>query len=94
MHSIAGRMLVATALVCGLIAPLRAEEGFDPKVARRLKPEEVQQRRSKGERVIIIDTRSNVGDTIVKGAVQVPNDRIEAWAKSAPKKALIVAYCT
>ena len=96
MHSITARMLVATALVCGLIAPLRADEGtgFDPKVARRIKPEEVQQRRSKGERVVILDTRANVGDTIVKGAVQVPNDRIEAWAKSAPKKALIVAYCT
>ena len=31
---------------------------------------------------------------LVKGAAQVPNDRLEAWAKTAPKKALIVAYCT
>jgi hypothetical protein len=30
----------------------------------------------------------------VTGAVLVPNDRIEAWAKDVPKGALIVAYCT
>jgi hypothetical protein len=96
MSPIAFRVVVASALVCALIAPLRAEEtpGFDPQVARRIKPEEVQRRQEKGEKAVIIDTRSSVGNLIAKGAVQVPNDRLEAWAKDIPKDALIVAYCT
>jgi hypothetical protein len=91
-----GGLIVAAAVVAGLIAPLRAEDigGFDPQVARRIKPEEVQRRREAGERVRLIDTRSSVGDVIAKGAVHVPNDRLETWAKDVPKEALIVAYCT
>ena len=96
MHPIAIRLVVATALACGLSAPVWAEEArdFDPGVARRIKPEEVQRRRDAGEKAIIVDTRASVGNLIAKGAVQVPNDRIEAWAKDVPKDALIVAYCT
>jgi hypothetical protein len=93
---IAVRVLIAVALACGFALPLRAEEkvAFDPSVARRIKPEEVQQRQKAGQKVIVLDTREGVSGEIVKGAVLVPADGIEAWAKDVPKKALIVAYCT
>ena len=90
-------VLIASALACSLAAPLRAEEVarvFDPGVVRRITPEEVRQRREAGEKPIILDARASVGDVIIRGAVRVPNERIEAWAKNAPKDALIVTYCT
>jgi hypothetical protein len=89
-------MVIGTALACNLAAPLGAEEAarFDPAVARRITPQEVQRRREGGEKPIILDTRSSVRDVIAQGAVRVPNERIEAWAKDVPRDALIVAYCT
>jgi len=97
MISITTRAIIAAALACGLAAPLRAEETarvFDPGVVRRITPEEVQRRRHAGEKPIILDARASVSDVIIHGAVHVPNERIEAWAKDAPRDALIVAYCT
>ena len=97
MFSITGRVVIATALACALAGPLRAEEVTrvpDPGVARRITPEEVQRRREAGEKPIILDTRASVGDVIIQGAVHVPDDQIEAWAKDRANDALIVAYCT
>jgi len=97
MISITARVVIVTALTCSLAPPLRAEEAarvLDPAVARRITPEDVQRRREAGEKPIILDTRASVGDLIVQGAVHVPSERIEAWAKDVPKGALIVAYCT
>ena len=97
MSSITVRVAVAAALACALAAPLRGAEtagAFDPGVARRITPAEVQRRREGGEKPIILDTRPSPSEAIIQGAVHVPNDRIEAWAKDAPKDALIVTYCT
>jgi hypothetical protein len=96
MASIVSRLVVAGAVAWSLAAPLRAEQSpvFDPAVVRRITPEEVQQRRDAGEKPIILDARASVGDVIARGAVHVPNERIETWAKDVPKGALIVAYCT
>jgi len=95
---IAVRVLIAIALTCGFALPLRAEEkaaSFDPSVARRIKPEEVQQRQKAGQTPIVVDTRAVAnGETIVQGAVLLPANGIEAWAKDVPKNALIVTYCT
>ena len=94
---IAGRLLVAVALVCGVTVPLRSAEksaAFDPAVARRITPEEVQQRQKAGEKAIIVDTRAGVGGEIVKGAIIVPGAGIEDWGKNVAKTALIVTYCT
>ena len=96
MISLSVRIVIGTALACSLAVPLRAEEAttFDPGVARRITPEEVQRRRDGGEKALIVDTRSRPSDVIVRGAVHVPNDRTEVWAKDVPKDALIVTYCT
>ena len=97
MVAIGVRGVVVTALLCSLAAPLRAEEaarGFDPAVARRITPDEVQERLKAGEKPIMLDARASVGDVVAQGAVHVPSDRLEGWAKDVPKKSLIVAYCT
>jgi hypothetical protein len=97
MLAVGVRGVIATVLLCCLAAPLRAEEtarGFDPAIARRITPDEVQQRLKAGEKPIMLDARGSFGDVVAQGAVQVPADRLEAWAKDVPKKSLIVAYCT
>ena len=55
---------------------------------------DLKARLDKGDKVIIIDSRAEVSGPMIKGAVHVPTDRIDEWAKTADKKAFIVAYCT
>ena len=55
---------------------------------------ELKTRLDKGEKVIIIDARHEVGGEIIKGALHIPSDKLEAWAKDADKNAVIVTYCT
>lgn len=91
------RLVLAVALACGTNAALAASDAkpvFDPEVARRITPEQVEHRREKGEKTIFVDTRGNTGEAVIRGAQHVPNDRIETWAKDVPKDALIVTYCT
>ena len=91
------RVAIVPTLLCSLAAPLRADDtaqGFDLTVARRITPAEVQQRLTAGEKPILLDARTSVGVLVAQGAVLVPPDRLEAWAKDVPKKSLIVAYCT
>ena len=47
-----------------------------------------------GEKVIIIDARHELGGQIIKGAIHVPSDKLDAWAKDADKSSVIVTYCT
>ena len=42
----------------------------------------------------MLDARASVGDVVAQGAVHVPSDRLDGWAKDVPKKSLIVAYCS
>jgi hypothetical protein len=102
MLSITGRVMMMV-LACGLATAVRAEEvapakpaapAFDPAVARRITPAEVEQRQAAGEKPIVVDTRGGVSGDIVKGAQLVTGDRIQAWSKDVPKNALIVTYCT
>jgi hypothetical protein len=97
MTSTIVRIVLAAVLTCGLTARARAEEPArpsDPGVTRRMTPEEVQQHRKAGDKLIVLDARAQVTDAIIPGAVHVPNEEIDAWAKGKPKDALIVAYCT
>src|SRR5262245_11007057 len=80
--SLSLRVVAAIALACVVAGPLRAAEqarAFDPEVARRITPDEVQQRRAAGEKPVILDTRSSLGDMIAQGAVHVTNDDIATW---------------
>ena len=55
---------------------------------------QLKERLDKGEKVTIIDARHDVGGQIVKGAIHVPMDKLEDWAKGVDKDAMIVTYCT
>jgi rhodanese-related sulfurtransferase len=63
-------------------------------LARRLTPEQVFARMMSGERVVFVDARSIFTGPMIAGAVRVPGDQLEAWAKTTSKDALVVAYCT
>ena len=79
-------------------APAPAQTGpaqpFDVEVARRITAAEVKRRMDAGKPVLVIDTRGKFVGPILKGAVHMPADKLEAWAKTVPKDAFIVAYCT
>lgn len=66
-----------------------AEVGKQQMTAKDLKA-----RLDKGDKVIIIDARHELGGQIIKGAIHVPSDKLDAWAKDADKSAVIVTYCT
>jgi rhodanese-related sulfurtransferase len=55
---------------------------------------DLRQRLDAGDKIVIVDARSNLGGQMVKGAVQVPMSRLEEWAKTVDKSAVIVTYCT
>jgi rhodanese-related sulfurtransferase len=61
---------------------------------QQMTAKELKARIDKGEKVIIIDARHSLGGQILKGAIQVPSDKLEEWAKDADKNAVIVTYCT
>lgn len=89
--------LIACSIALGL-ATARAdgpEPGrFDASVVRRITPEQVRQREASGEKPIFIDTRGRVSGTMIRGALHLPADRLDAWARQAPRNRLVVAYCT
>jgi len=93
MTSLTPRIMLAAAVTCG-IAVLARAESFDPAVARRMTIEDVQKHRKAGDKIIVVDARAQETDVIIPGAVHVPNDAIDTWAKGTPKDALIVAYCS
>jgi rhodanese-related sulfurtransferase len=61
---------------------------------QQMTAKELKARLDKGEKVIIIDARHDLGGQILKGAIHVPSDKLEEWAKTADKNAVIVTYCT
>jgi len=97
MASLTIRIVFAAALTYGLVARADAADpasSFDPEVARRMNIQDVQKHRTAGDKIIIVDARAQETDVIIPGAVHVPNDAIDTWAKGTPKDALIVTYCT
>jgi rhodanese-related sulfurtransferase len=64
-----------------------------PSEPRKIEIPEVQSRMNAGKPIVFIDGRSSVQGKIIKGAVHVPYDKVEAWAKDIPKDTYIVAYC-
>ena len=61
---------------------------------QQMTAKDLKARLDKGEKVIILDARHNLGGQILKGAIHVPSDKLEEWAKTADKDAVIVTYCT
>lgn len=55
---------------------------------------ELKARLDKGEKVVIIDARHDLAGQILNGAIHVPSDKLEDWAKGVDKNTVIVTYCT
>ena len=61
---------------------------------QQMTAKDLKARLDRGDKVIIIDARHDLGGQILKGAIHVPSDKLEDWAKDADKSAVIVTYCT
>ena len=61
---------------------------------QQMTAKDLKARLDKGDKVIIIDARHELGGQILKGAIHVPSDKLDDWAKDADKNAVIVTYCT
>lgn len=84
-------VMVAAIVITLSCAALAASRGPDkPQITAA----QLKERLDKGEKITIIDARHDVGGQIVKGAIHVPMDKLEDWAKDVDKNAMIVTYCT
>ena len=91
---------ILTAVVWSLMAAaslfaapkMAPDAGDDAK--HEITAQELKQRLDKGEKVVILDARHDLNGQIIKSALHVPSDKLEAWAKNVDKKTVIVTYCT
>lgn len=75
----------------GAVADSKAStESLKPQIAAK----DLKARIDKGEKITIIDARHDVAGEMIKGAIHVPSDRLEAWARTANRDLVIVTYCT
>jgi rhodanese-related sulfurtransferase len=58
-----------------------------------LSASELKARLDNNESIIILDARKELSGEMIKGAIHVPLEQVQEWAKSADKSSLIVAYC-
>jgi len=63
-------------------------------VKQQMTAKELKARLDRGDKITIIDARHELGGQILKGAIHVPSDKLDGWAKDADKNAVIVTYCT
>ena len=93
-------LLAATALVAlmGIAAfaqdAKQHEHAAADGASQQMSAKDLKAKLDKGEKVIILDARHELGGQILKGAVHVPSDKLDDWAKTADKNAVIVTYCT
>jgi rhodanese-related sulfurtransferase len=65
-------------------------ESVKPQIAAK----DLKERFDKGEKITIIDARHDLGGQIIKGAMHLPSDQLEAWARNVDKNSVIITYCT
>jgi rhodanese-related sulfurtransferase len=56
---------------------------------QQMTAKELKARLDKGEKVIIIDARHDLAGQIIKGAIHVPIEKLDDWAKNADKGSVI-----
>jgi rhodanese-related sulfurtransferase len=96
-------LATGTALAQGQMGPKAAVKPDAAKMGKTADMAEVKHemaaadlkaRLDKGEKVVVVDARSNLNGQILKGAIHVPVMSIEEWAKDKPKDTVVVTYCT
>ena len=70
------------------------DHGSPETTKQQMTAKDLKARLDKGDKVIIIDARHDLGGQILKGAIHVPSDKLDEWAKDADKSSVIVTYCT
>jgi rhodanese-related sulfurtransferase len=90
-----------TLLTLALAAPVsdaRSNGLAQPAAAAQANPAvtagTVKRRLARKQRVVFLDTRDTIDGETVRGAVHVPVDVVEAWARQARKSDYVVAFCT
>src|SRR5882724_4278531 len=61
---------------------------------QQMTAKDLKARLDKGDKVIIIDARHELGGQILKGAIHIPMDKLDEWARDVDKSSVIVTYCT
>jgi rhodanese-related sulfurtransferase len=69
-------------------------EGDGDEAKHEISAKDLKARLDKNEKVVMIDARSHVNGQMLKGAIHLPADKLEEWARSADKDTFIVTYCT
>ena len=90
------KLTIAAAVLTLLVAAslFAAPKAKADDAKHEITAKELKQRMDKGEKVIIIDARHDLNGQIIKGAIHVPMDKLEDWAKGVDKKTIIASYCT
>ena len=82
------RLAVVLALAaCAAVAVAGAK-------VRKLDPREVAEMQASGRAVVFLDARKGESSNKIPGSVHLPPDAVDAWAETADRKAVYVAYCT
>ena len=66
----------------------------DASGAHWISVEELKARLDRGEKVLVVNTRSSDSEPLIQGAIVVPEDDIESWSEKIPKSTAIVTYCS
>ena len=74
--------------------PLNYNARVDGAARHELGAADLKARLDKNQTIIIIDARNDLNGQIIKGAIHVPLSKLEEWAKTADKGAMVVTYCT
>jgi len=90
---------IALAVSMGLLiatgaANVQARNPADEGAKHGIAAKDLKARLDGNQKTIIIDARSTLTGQMIKGALHVPSDKLEEWAKTADKSSFIVTYCT
>src|SRR4030095_16385709 len=77
----------------GTAKPVDKKEAGAP-AKQQMTAKDLKARLDRGDQVVIIDARHSLGGQILKGAIHVPSDKLEDWAKRPDKKAVLFSGCT
>jgi hypothetical protein len=89
-----GARVTALALAAAVVfgAAFAPSAGARGKV-RKVSAEDLARMLDAGEPVVVLDVRNGGTSDRIPGAVHVPLDRLEGWARSVRADTKIVAYC-
>ena len=89
-----GTMAPKTDAMAGHDHDAMAKAGDVANVKNEMTATDLKAKLDKGDKIVVIDARGNVGNEMIKGAIHVPVAQIGEWAKGKDKATWVVTYCT